>query len=227
MIKSIKVGSRYNMDLISNASCFSFPSSCSQSSGHSETWARWAATPSAEPEVYSSRCGEDQQREERAPADHHYPQQVSWRCWTAQVEWGDCLCQIERQGAVSSFYAHLAIWFNLFPRLSYFCPFYFLQSQAELKLAEYHKLARKLKLIPVSAENACGHDFEIRPFEYGPGSMVQHKTQIQVLQAHAPVLVNSICRYFYWRQLWNWMLLLWVKIDFVVLYACSYQCCLL
>lgn len=52
--------------------------------------------------------------------------------------------------------------------------------QAELKLAEYHKLARKLKLIPISAENACGHDFEIRPFECGAGSMVQCKTQIQV-----------------------------------------------
>lgn len=60
---------------------------------------------------------------------------------------------------------------------------YFLQSQAELRLSEYHKLARKLKLIPMSAENACGHDFEIRPFECGPGSMVQHKTQIQVQPA--------------------------------------------
>ncbi|XP_073322666.1 kinetochore protein NDC80 homolog isoform X1 [Pagrus major] len=56
-----------------------------------------------------------------------------------------------------------------------------LKDKAELKLAEYHKLARKLKLIPLSAENACGHDFEIRPFEYGPGSMVQHRTQIQML----------------------------------------------
>ncbi|XP_028433850.1 LOW QUALITY PROTEIN: kinetochore protein NDC80 homolog [Perca flavescens] len=53
--------------------------------------------------------------------------------------------------------------------------------KAELKLAEYHKLARKLKLIPLSAENAGGHDFEIRPCEYGPGSMVQHKTQRQML----------------------------------------------
>ncbi|XP_068559668.1 kinetochore protein NDC80 homolog [Cebidichthys violaceus] len=55
------------------------------------------------------------------------------------------------------------------------------KEKAELKVAEYHKLARKLKLIPLSAENACGHDFEIRPFECGPGSMVQHKTQIQML----------------------------------------------
>eukprot|EP00064_Thunnus_orientalis_P002005 superscaffoldBa00000139_g2010 len=56
------------------------------------------------------------------------------------------------------------------------------QRFAELKLAEYHKLARKLKLIPLSAENACGHDFEIRPFQCGPSSsMVQHKTQIQML----------------------------------------------
>uniref|UniRef100_A0A8C7CGR0 Kinetochore protein NDC80 n=1 Tax=Oncorhynchus kisutch TaxID=8019 RepID=A0A8C7CGR0_ONCKI len=52
---------------------------------------------------------------------------------------------------------------------------------AEVKLAEYHKLARKLKLIPVSAENACGHDFEIRTStEYGPSTMVQCRTQIQV-----------------------------------------------
>ncbi|KAM6930905.1 kinetochore protein NDC80 homolog [Xenentodon cancila] len=55
------------------------------------------------------------------------------------------------------------------------------KEKAELKVAEYHKLARKLKLIPQSAENACGHDFEIRPFECGPGSMVQHKTQTQML----------------------------------------------
>ncbi|XP_053180908.1 kinetochore protein NDC80 homolog [Scomber japonicus] len=55
------------------------------------------------------------------------------------------------------------------------------KEKAELKLAEYHKLARKLKLIPLSAENACGHDFEIRPFQCGPSSMVQHKTQIQML----------------------------------------------
>lgn len=54
-------------------------------------------------------------------------------------------------------------------------------SQAELKLTEYHKLARKLKLIPASAENACGHDYEIRTnVEYGPTTMVQYKTQVQV-----------------------------------------------
>lgn len=51
-------------------------------------------------------------------------------------------------------------------------------SQAELRLSEYHKLARKLKLIPLSAENACGHDFEIRPFECGSSNTVQHKTQV-------------------------------------------------
>ncbi|KAK7886929.1 hypothetical protein WMY93_026550 [Mugilogobius chulae] len=51
------------------------------------------------------------------------------------------------------------------------------KEKLELRLAEYHKLARKLKLIPVSAENACGHDFEIRP---GDSNMVQHKTQIQM-----------------------------------------------
>ncbi|XP_059193190.1 kinetochore protein NDC80 homolog [Centropristis striata] len=56
-----------------------------------------------------------------------------------------------------------------------------MNEKAELRVTEYHKLARKLKLIPVSAENACGHDFEIRPFECGPGSMGQHKSQIQML----------------------------------------------
>uniref|UniRef100_A0A3Q4BDR6 Kinetochore protein NDC80 n=1 Tax=Mola mola TaxID=94237 RepID=A0A3Q4BDR6_MOLML len=55
------------------------------------------------------------------------------------------------------------------------------QEKVELRLSEYHKLARKLKLIPLSAENACGHNFEIRPFESGPGNMVQHKAQIQML----------------------------------------------
>lgn len=54
------------------------------------------------------------------------------------------------------------------------------RSQAELRLSEYHKLARKLKLIPLSAENACGHDFEIRPFECGSSTTVQHKTQVQM-----------------------------------------------
>ncbi|XP_033947050.1 kinetochore protein NDC80 homolog [Pseudochaenichthys georgianus] len=51
--------------------------------------------------------------------------------------------------------------------------------KAELKVAEYHKLARKLKLIPLSAENACGHDFEIRLFE--SCTMDQHKVKIQML----------------------------------------------
>ncbi|XP_017269183.1 kinetochore protein NDC80 homolog isoform X2 [Kryptolebias marmoratus] len=55
------------------------------------------------------------------------------------------------------------------------------KEKAELKLTEYHKLARKLKLIPQSAENACGHDFEIRSFECGPSSAVQHNAQIQML----------------------------------------------
>ncbi|KAL0979827.1 hypothetical protein UPYG_G00190310 [Umbra pygmaea] len=51
---------------------------------------------------------------------------------------------------------------------------------AEVKLAEYHKLARKLKLIPASAQNACGHDFEIKTStEYGPSTMLEYKIQIQ------------------------------------------------
>ncbi|NXV59450.1 NDC80 protein, partial [Molothrus ater] len=50
----------------------------------------------------------------------------------------------------------------------------------EMQLAEYHKLARKLKLIPVSAENSKGHDFEIQfnP-ESGPNCLVKYRTQIK------------------------------------------------
>ncbi|CAG5923616.1 unnamed protein product [Menidia menidia] len=55
------------------------------------------------------------------------------------------------------------------------------KEKVDLKLGEYHKLARKLKLIPQTAENACGHDFEMRPFESGLNSVIQHKTQIQML----------------------------------------------
>lgn len=54
------------------------------------------------------------------------------------------------------------------------------KEKMELRLAEYHKLARKLKLIPSSAENACGHDFEIKPGDFTSGNMLQHKTQIQM-----------------------------------------------
>uniref|UniRef100_A0A8C3KWL2 Kinetochore protein NDC80 n=1 Tax=Calidris pygmaea TaxID=425635 RepID=A0A8C3KWL2_9CHAR len=50
----------------------------------------------------------------------------------------------------------------------------------EMQLAEYHKQARKLKLIPVSAENSKGHDFEIQfnP-EAGPNCLVKYRTQIK------------------------------------------------
>ncbi|NWT38395.1 NDC80 protein, partial [Chroicocephalus maculipennis] len=50
----------------------------------------------------------------------------------------------------------------------------------EMQLAEYHKLARKLKLIPVSAENSKGHNFEIQfnP-EAGPNCLVKYRTQIK------------------------------------------------
>ncbi|KAF5909582.1 kinetochore protein NDC80, partial [Clarias magur] len=54
------------------------------------------------------------------------------------------------------------------------------KERAEVKLAEYHKLARMLKLIPQSAENACGHDFEIRTaIDEGPTTATQIRTQIQ------------------------------------------------
>ncbi|XP_054150111.1 kinetochore protein NDC80 homolog [Melozone crissalis] len=47
------------------------------------------------------------------------------------------------------------------------------------QLAEYHKLARKLKLIPVSAENSKGHDFtmHVNP-DLGPNFLVKYRTQI-------------------------------------------------
>ncbi|NXY29208.1 NDC80 protein, partial [Pomatorhinus ruficollis] len=50
----------------------------------------------------------------------------------------------------------------------------------EMQLAEYHKLARKLKLIPVRAENSKGHDFEIQfnP-EAGPNCLVKYRNQIK------------------------------------------------
>uniref|UniRef100_A0A8C6SXJ4 Kinetochore protein NDC80 n=1 Tax=Neogobius melanostomus TaxID=47308 RepID=A0A8C6SXJ4_9GOBI len=54
------------------------------------------------------------------------------------------------------------------------------KEKLELRLAEYHKLARKLKLIPISAENACGHDFEIRPGDNTSSNVLQHRTQIQM-----------------------------------------------
>ncbi|XP_001505423.1 kinetochore protein NDC80 homolog [Ornithorhynchus anatinus] len=51
----------------------------------------------------------------------------------------------------------------------------------ETQLAEYHKLARKLKLIPQSAENSKGCDYEIKfnP-EAGPNCLVKYRTQIYV-----------------------------------------------
>ncbi|XP_020826344.1 kinetochore protein NDC80 homolog isoform X2 [Phascolarctos cinereus] len=51
----------------------------------------------------------------------------------------------------------------------------------EAQLAEYHKLARKVKLIPKSAENSKGHDFEIKfnP-EAGTNYHVKYRTQIYI-----------------------------------------------
>ncbi|NXV73436.1 NDC80 protein, partial [Atlantisia rogersi] len=50
----------------------------------------------------------------------------------------------------------------------------------EMQLSEYHKLARKLKLIPVSAENSKGRDFEIRfnP-EEGPNCLANYRKEIK------------------------------------------------
>ncbi|EDL38668.1 mCG23398, isoform CRA_b [Mus musculus] len=49
----------------------------------------------------------------------------------------------------------------------------------EAQLAKYHKLARKLKLIPKGAENSKGYDFEIKfnP-EVGANCPVKYRTQV-------------------------------------------------
>ncbi|XP_040608755.1 kinetochore protein NDC80 homolog [Mesocricetus auratus] len=59
----------------------------------------------------------------------------------------------------------------------------------EAQLAEYHKLARKLKLIPKGAENSKGHDFEIKfnP-EAGAKCLVKYKAQVYV---HLKELLNE------------------------------------
>ncbi|XP_023386612.1 kinetochore protein NDC80 homolog [Pteropus vampyrus] len=53
--------------------------------------------------------------------------------------------------------------------------------QIETQLAEYHKLARKLKLIPKGAENSKGYDFEIKfnP-EAGANCLVKYRAQVYV-----------------------------------------------
>lgn len=50
--------------------------------------------------------------------------------------------------------------------------------QIETQLAEYHKLARKLKLIPKS-ENSKGYDFEIKfnP-DAGANCLVKYRAQV-------------------------------------------------
>ncbi|XP_065113830.2 kinetochore protein NDC80 homolog [Paramisgurnus dabryanus] len=52
------------------------------------------------------------------------------------------------------------------------------KEKAELKVTEFNKLGRKLKLIPQTAENACGHDFEIKA-DYSFTTITQYKTHIQ------------------------------------------------
>ncbi|XP_072591146.1 kinetochore protein NDC80 homolog isoform X4 [Vulpes vulpes] len=51
----------------------------------------------------------------------------------------------------------------------------------ETQLSEYHKLARKLKLIPKAAENSKGYDFEIKfnP-EAGASCLVKYRAQVYV-----------------------------------------------
>lgn len=57
----------------------------------------------------------------------------------------------------------------------------FSSEQIEMQLAEYHKLARKLKLIPASVENSKGCNFEIQfnP-EEGPNCLAKYRAEIKV-----------------------------------------------
>ncbi|XP_007519922.2 kinetochore protein NDC80 homolog [Erinaceus europaeus] len=51
----------------------------------------------------------------------------------------------------------------------------------DMQLAEYHKLARKLKLIPKGSENSKGHDFEIKFHpETGTNCLVKYRAQVYV-----------------------------------------------
>uniref|UniRef100_A0A8C2RTL9 Kinetochore protein NDC80 n=1 Tax=Capra hircus TaxID=9925 RepID=A0A8C2RTL9_CAPHI len=53
----------------------------------------------------------------------------------------------------------------------------------ETQLAEYHKLARKLKLIPKSAENSKGYDFEIKAQVYAPLKELLNQTEEEINKA--------------------------------------------
>uniref|UniRef100_A0A8C4STQ7 Kinetochore protein NDC80 n=1 Tax=Erpetoichthys calabaricus TaxID=27687 RepID=A0A8C4STQ7_ERPCA len=56
------------------------------------------------------------------------------------------------------------------------------KESVESVLADYHSLARKLKLIPSLAENACGQDFEIKfTPESAFSQMNNYKTQIEYI----------------------------------------------
>ncbi|KAL8182272.1 UNVERIFIED_CONTAM: kinetochore-associated Ndc80 complex subunit ndc80 [Gekko kuhli] len=59
----------------------------------------------------------------------------------------------------------------------------------ENQLADYHKLARKLKLIPINSENSGGFDFEIKfnP-DAGRSCLVKYKSQIHTPLIH---LINK------------------------------------
>ncbi|KAJ7338717.1 hypothetical protein JRQ81_012619 [Phrynocephalus forsythii] len=59
----------------------------------------------------------------------------------------------------------------------------------EATLADYHKLARKLKLLPISSENSGGLDFEIKfnP-DAGPNCLEKYRTQIRAPLVH---LINK------------------------------------
>ncbi|CAM4428557.1 unnamed protein product [Lepidochelys olivacea] len=51
----------------------------------------------------------------------------------------------------------------------------------EAQLDDYHKLARKLKLVPAGMDNSRGHDFEIKfSPEDGPHSLSKYRRQINV-----------------------------------------------
>lgn len=74
----------------------------SQPSGNSKTRPREAPAPAPEPEVHSGRRGEDQQREEGAPADHLQPHQDTRRGGAPQVERGNRSGQSQRESQCAS-----------------------------------------------------------------------------------------------------------------------------
>lgn len=132
-------------------------------------------------------------------------------CWTVStysscILWQDsesCLYRATQKSAWSNIWILFA---KLFTCISSTIFALFSSEQIEMQLAEYHKLARKLKLIPVSAENSKGHDFEIQfnP-EAGPNCLVKYRTQIKVSRVNTECFCchsqKNVFLWKYWKGL--------------------------